>query len=89
VRVPPDSKVLPSPDKSKHFHEPRYHLPNSDVCRDTAGKYIGLVMGWFLIPSFKKEQAGKLDIPGAITAAVGFSGLLYALSKKELVGMDF
>ncbi len=47
---------------------------------------VGLILGWFLIPSFKREPVGKLDIPGAVTAALGFSGLLYGLSKGNSWG---
>jgi len=42
---------------------------------------IGLVLGVFFIPDFRREPVGKLDLPGAITAALGFAGLLYVLSK--------
>jgi len=43
---------------------------------------IGVVLGWFFIPAFKHDgHVGKFDFPGAITAAVGFAGLLYVLSK--------
>jgi EmrB/QacA subfamily drug resistance transporter len=42
---------------------------------------LGLVLGYLAIPEFKKEPVGKLDVPGAITAAAGFAGLLFVLSK--------
>jgi len=43
---------------------------------------IGVLLAVFMIPEFKHEgKVGKFDLPGAITAAVGFAGLLYVLSK--------
>jgi EmrB/QacA subfamily drug resistance transporter len=43
---------------------------------------LGGILGLFLIPEFSKHrEAGKFDLPGAITAAAGFAGLLYVLSK--------
>jgi len=42
---------------------------------------FGLLLGVFLIPDFKAIEVSKLDVPGALTAAAGFAGLLYVLSK--------
>jgi len=42
---------------------------------------FGLILGGFLIPRFPVAAAGKFDIPGALTAAVGSAGLLFVLSK--------
>jgi EmrB/QacA subfamily drug resistance transporter len=42
---------------------------------------MGLVLGGFLVPEFKKAKVGKFDVPGAVAAALGFAGLLYVLSK--------
>jgi len=42
---------------------------------------VGWLLGVFFIPQFQSGKAGKFDIPGAVTAALGFGGLLYVLSK--------
>ncbi|HTH14728.1 MAG TPA: DHA2 family efflux MFS transporter permease subunit [Spirochaetia bacterium] len=43
---------------------------------------VGVLLGFFFIPEFKHDgHLGKFDIPGALTAGVGFAGLLYVLSK--------
>ena len=43
---------------------------------------VGTILAVFFIPEFKHEgQVGKFDLPGALTAAIGFAGLLYVLSK--------
>jgi len=43
---------------------------------------IGILLAFFFIPDFKHEgKVGKFDVPGAVTAALGFAGLLYVLSK--------
>jgi EmrB/QacA subfamily drug resistance transporter len=43
---------------------------------------IGVIMAIFFIPEFRHEgEVGKFDLPGAITAALGFAGLLFVLSK--------
>ncbi len=47
---------------------------------------LGSLLGWFLIPEFKQAKVGRLDIPGAITAAAGFAGVLYVLSKGNQWG---
>jgi len=49
---------------------------------------VGVVLGFFFIPEFQKEPVGKLDIPGAVTAAVGFAGLLFVLSKGNEWGWN-
>jgi len=43
---------------------------------------IGGILGLFLIPEFTRHrEAGRFDLPGAVTAGAGFAGLLYVLSK--------
>lgn len=42
---------------------------------------FGVLLGVFLIPEFKAIEVSRFDIPGALTAAVGFAGLLFTLSK--------
>ena len=43
---------------------------------------LGILMAVFFIPEFKHEgKVNKFDLPGAVTAAIGFAGLLYVLSK--------
>jgi EmrB/QacA subfamily drug resistance transporter len=43
---------------------------------------LGTILAYFFIPEFKHEgQVGKFDVPGAVTAAAGFAGLLFVLSK--------
>ncbi len=43
---------------------------------------LGVVLGLFLIPEFARHPDNKkFDLPGAITAALGFGGLLFVLSK--------
>jgi EmrB/QacA subfamily drug resistance transporter len=43
---------------------------------------LGTILAIFFIPEFKHDgKVGKFDVPGAVTAAIGFAGLLYVLSK--------
>lgn len=42
---------------------------------------FGVLLGVFLIPEFKAIEVSRLDLPGALTAAAGFAGLLFVLSK--------
>ncbi|CEP68479.1 Tetracycline resistance protein TetB/drug resistance transporter [Moorella glycerini] len=42
---------------------------------------LGVILSWFYLPAFPSREAGRLDIGGAVTAAVGLFCLLLALSK--------
>jgi len=44
---------------------------------------IGVLLAWMVLPEFQAKHPGKLDIGGAITAAVMLFSLLLALSKGE------
>lgn len=47
---------------------------------------VGILLCLFIIPEFPPVPAGKFDVPGAITAALGFAGLLFVLSKGNTWG---
>lgn len=47
---------------------------------------LGLLLAVLLLPEFRRDPAGKFDLPGAVTAALGFAGLLYVLSKGSSWG---
>ncbi len=44
---------------------------------------IGVLLAWMVLPEFQSKHPGKLDIGGAVTAAVMLFSLLLALSKGE------
>jgi EmrB/QacA subfamily drug resistance transporter len=42
---------------------------------------IGLLLAWFFLPEFETPDAGKFDLPGAVTVAIGLFCLLLAFSQ--------
>ncbi|HUX38310.1 MAG TPA: DHA2 family efflux MFS transporter permease subunit, partial [Rectinemataceae bacterium] len=44
---------------------------------------IGVLLAWMVLPEFQSKHPGKLDIGGAVTAAIMLFSLLLALSKGE------
>lgn len=44
---------------------------------------IGVLLAWMVLPEFQSKHPGKLDIGGAITAAIMLFSLLLALSKGQ------
>lgn len=47
---------------------------------------IGVVAGFFLIPTSKDPSAPKLDLPGAVMSIVGLVALLYGLIEAPIEG---
>ena len=47
---------------------------------------VGVLLAIMVVPDFAKVPVGKFDAPGAITAAAGFAGLLFVLSKGNTWG---
>lgn len=44
---------------------------------------VGLILAASILPEFKSGDAGRLDLPGALTAAAGLFCLLLAVSKSS------
>lgn len=44
---------------------------------------IGVLLAWMVLPEFHSKHPGKLDVGGAVTAAVMLFSLLLALSKGQ------
>ncbi len=44
---------------------------------------IGILLAWMVLPEFQSKHPGKLDIGGAVTAAVTLFSVLLALSKGQ------
>lgn len=42
---------------------------------------VGLLLSWFLLPEFETVEAGKFDVPGAVSSAIGLFCLLLAFSQ--------
>ncbi len=42
---------------------------------------IGLFLSYFLLPDFETVEAGRFDVPGAVTSAIGLFSLLLAFTK--------
>jgi multidrug resistance protein len=47
---------------------------------------VGVLLALMVVPDFAKVAVGKFDVPGAVTAALGFAGLLFVLSKGNTWG---
>lgn len=47
---------------------------------------VAVLLSLMIVPDFPKVAVGKFDFPGAVTAALGFSGLLFVLSKGNTWG---
>ena len=42
---------------------------------------VGLFVSYFLLPEFETADAGKFDVPGAVSSAIGLFSLLLAFTK--------